>query len=173
MITTTTYNSFLNTTTYGANVTTSTVTNGYVTPTTVPKDTVNENIFTAGFDRGDYSSPPNYPDKEFIPEVITPPPTVTITFTGGKEIVAEINANTYIVDEPFEVTARELTKVTITDGDNVQVLHNVIMQECASIDDRFWFGLHEMADFDLFKLKTRGDIDYIALMTDVDLEVGE
>ena len=168
MITTTTYNSFLSTTTYGANVTTSTVTNGYVTSATV-----NENVFTAGFGREDYNTPPNYPDKEFIPEVITPPPTVTITLANGREIVAEINANTYIVDEPFEATAKELSEVTVESSDDIRVLHNAVLQECASVDGRFWFGLHEMSDFDLFKLKMRGDIDYIALMTDVDLEAGE
>lgn len=67
---------------------------------------------------------------------------VRIIFNDGTSIVAEQNANTYITAAQ-PAFPEDLSVVTVESDDQSQVFHNVTIQECASIDGRYWFGLIE------------------------------
>jgi hypothetical protein len=65
---------------------------------------------------------------------------VKIIFSDGAEIVAEQNGTCYIVDEKPDFPA-DLSTVTIGE----QVLENVALVECASIDGRYWFSFRQLS----------------------------
>ena len=83
--------------------------------------------------------------------------TVKIKFTDGTEIEAEVNATCYITDSK-PTFPDDLTGVKV-DG---ETLENVTLQECASVDGRYWFTFVEVSNFDLLK----SQVLYTALMTD-------
>ena len=95
---------------------------------------------------------------------------VTITFADGTEIKAEANATSYITDE--KPVFGDLSEVTI-DGTEGRTIKNARVLECASVDGRYWFGFQEIPKQDIVEnevVRQRGDIDYIAMMCDVELE---
>ena len=83
--------------------------------------------------------------------------TVKIILSDGTEIEAEVNGNNYITDSKPDFP-EDMTEVTI-DG---EVLENVVLQECAPVDSRYWFTFVKVSDFDLLK----SQVLYTALMTD-------
>lgn len=67
---------------------------------------------------------------------------VRIIFNDGTSVVAEQNANTYITAAQ-PVFPDDLSVVTVESDNQAQVFRNVTIQECASVDGRYWFGLLE------------------------------
>ena len=65
-----------------------------------------------------------------------------IAFKNGTTIRALQNGSCFIMDEIPEFPD-DLSTVTVRSGDEETVLHFVMVQEAASIDDRFWFCLVE------------------------------
>ena len=65
---------------------------------------------------------------------------VKIIFSNGTEVVAEQNGNCYIVDSKPDFPA-DLSTVIIGE----QVLENVALVECASIDGRYWFAFRQLS----------------------------
>ena len=95
---------------------------------------------------------------------------VVITFLDGTHIRADKNGNCYITDEEPEF-AEDLSEVTVSDG---TVYVNARRIECASADGRYWFSFHEETPDERLATeveKQRGDIDFIAMCCDVELEV--
>lgn len=96
---------------------------------------------------------------------------VTITFTDGSEVSAELNGNCYITDERPEIPD-DLSEVTVT-GAEEKTYHNARLLVCASVDGRFWFSFLEETREEKMAIeiaKQRADIDYIAIVSDIDLE---
>lgn len=91
-----------------------------------------------------------------------------IKFKNGTTVEAEVNGNCYIVDEKPTFPA-DLSEVTVTEGENESVLHEVEINESASVDGRYWFGLRELSEQELRDIKTQADIQYIAMMSDIEL----
>lgn len=91
-----------------------------------------------------------------------------ITFKNGLEIEAEVNGNCYIVDSKPDFPV-DLSEVTVTAGEGEKVLNEVEVNEAASVDGRYWFALRELTEQELKYIKTQADIQYLAMMTDVDL----
>lgn len=89
-----------------------------------------------------------------------------ITFADGSVIEADKNGDCFIVDKEFSVD--DLSKVTIGDGDNVQVLKNVKIVAAASVDGRFWFSFHKVIENPVAKLQA--NVEYIAMMSNISLE---
>jgi len=94
---------------------------------------------------------------------------VTITFLDGTEITAEQNNTSFIVDEQPEFPT-DLTEVTIEGAEGTKVLHYVDLVECASVDGRYWFTFLEVPKSVRIARKMQADLEYIAMMTDVELE---
>ena len=93
-----------------------------------------------------------------------------IVFKNGTEIEAEVNGSSFIMDTKPEIPA-DLSEVTITEKDNTRILKHAEVQECAAIDSRYWFALYETPENVLKERKMQSDIQYIAMMADIDLEV--
>lgn len=93
---------------------------------------------------------------------------VTITFKNGVEIEAEVNGNCYIVDSKPDFPV-DLSEVTVTAGEDKKILYEAEVNEAASVDGRYWFALRELTEQELKDIKTQADIQYLAMMTDVEL----
>lgn len=91
-----------------------------------------------------------------------------IKFKNGTTVEAEVNGSCYIVDEKpaFPV---DLSEVTVTVGEDEKILYEAEVNEAASVDGRYWFALRELTEQELKDVKTQADIQYLAMMTDVEL----
>ena len=67
---------------------------------------------------------------------------VTVKFANGEELTAEKNGTCLILDEKPEFPA-DLSIVTVESEEGVEIYHDAIVQECASIDGKFWFTFLE------------------------------
>lgn len=65
-----------------------------------------------------------------------------IVFGDGTEIIAEQNGSSFIVDTKPQFPDN-MDVVTITSEEQAITLHYAFVQECAGIDDRYWFTLLE------------------------------
>lgn len=95
-----------------------------------------------------------------------------ITLANGTVIEnLRLNGNNYISDK--EITADmflgNLTMVTINDGEKDTVHENMDLVQIMKYDDEYWFILRTMTKKELQDLKNRADIDYIAMMTEVEI----
>lgn len=97
--------------------------------------------------------------------------TVTISWIDGSPTLeAEVNGGSFIVDEKPEFPA-DLSVVTLSYSNGNEVtLNNARIIECASVDGRYWFTIQEIPQDVIDKAETQAKIDYLAMMTDVDLE---
>lgn len=96
--------------------------------------------------------------------------TVIIRWNDGSpELEAEVNGNVYIVDEEPTFPS-DLSNITIVSGGNEIVIANGKIVECASVDGRYWFGIQEVTEEEAIQATMRAQIDYIAMMSDIDLE---
>ena len=97
--------------------------------------------------------------------------TVTISWIDGSPTLeAEVNGGSFIVDEKPEFPA-VLSVVTLSySNGNEATLNNARIIECASVDGRYWFTIQEIPQDVIDKAETQAKIDYLAMMTDVDLE---
>ena len=96
---------------------------------------------------------------------------VTITFTDGSTVEAELNGNCYITDQKPEIPD-DLSEVTVT-GAEEKVYKNARLLESASVDGRYWFSFLEETKEEKMAVevaKQRADIDFIAMVSDIDLE---
>ena len=101
----------------------------------------------------------------------------TVTLSDGTELTdLTLNGNNFISTE--EVTedtfAGKLLEVTISDGETEEVLHNAeLIQISTLVPGEWWFILREIPADVLRERKIQANIEYIAMMTDVDLNEGE
>ena len=98
----------------------------------------------------------------------------TIELSNGAEIEnLELNGNNFISDTEIaaEMFDGGLSEVRIigNKGTNYTISHAKLIQ-IMELDGKWWFILAEMTAEELQFEKQRSDIDYIAMMTDVDLE---
>lgn len=96
---------------------------------------------------------------------------VTITFTDGSEISAELNGSCYITKKK-PTFPEDLSEVTIT-GAEEKTYTDARVIEAASVDGRYWFSFAEETKDEKIErsiAKQRADIDYIAIVSEIDLE---
>ncbi len=91
-----------------------------------------------------------------------------ITFVDGTTIDAEINGSCYITAKKPEFPD-DMSKVTVKIGDEKKKLVEVEVNEAASVDGQYWFTLLEMTESELEAIRIQADIQYIAMMSGVDL----
>lgn len=95
---------------------------------------------------------------------------VTITFKDGTVLEAEKNASTYIVDSKPEFPA-DLSDVSVTgEGGDAAVFAHAKVIECYPSDKRYWFTFLEETETERSAKKMQSDIEYIAMMSDIELE---
>ena len=98
---------------------------------------------------------------------------VTITWGDGTQTEAELNGNSYAVAEAF--IPADLSEVTIEKADGTLTMLDPLFFETAKLDERFWFSFMEKTEADRAREaleKQRADINFIAVMSDIDLEEG-
>lgn len=101
----------------------------------------------------------------------------TITLSDGTTLTdLTLNGNNFIsTSEVTEETfAGKLSEVTISDGETTEILHHAeLIQISTLVPGEWWFILREIPADVLFERKMQANLEYIAMMTDVDLEEGE
>lgn len=94
---------------------------------------------------------------------------ITIALSNGTELTGlELNGNNYISPE-------KLTEDTFADGLSPVVINGEEHEQMALVqciqhaDGRTWFILRDVTAEEIANAKLRSDIDFIALMSDIDL----
>lgn len=62
-----------------------------------------------------------------------------------------------------------LAKVIVNDGERDTVYENMELVQIVKHDEEYWFVLRTMTKRELQDLKNRADIDYLAMMSDIEL----
>lgn len=100
--------------------------------------------------------------------------TYTISFADGTIIDnLRLNGNNFISGTELTeaVFAGNLRHVTITDSDGIaEEYTNMELVQLRQYGDEWWFILREKSTQQMSDERVRADIDYIAMMTDVELE---
>lgn len=60
--------------------------------------------------------------------------------------------------------------MTISDGETTTEHEHVELVQCKQYGDEYWFVLRELSEEELAAAKTQANIEYIAMMADIDLE---
>lgn len=94
---------------------------------------------------------------------------VKITFTNGMVIEAEENAGSLITDSRPDFPA-DLSSVKVAGAGGERMYKNAEIVECASVDGRCWFAFREIPEAERKAGQTQANIEYIAMMTGIDLE---
>lgn len=95
-----------------------------------------------------------------------------ITLADGTVIEnLKLNGNNFVSDREItsEMFGGNLSKVTINDGEKDTVLKNMELVQIAKYGEEYFFILRQLTDKELQDIKNRADIDYIAMMTDVEI----
>lgn len=98
-----------------------------------------------------------------------------ITLADGTQLKnLKLNGNNYI--SKIEITEDDfkgkLSKITIeneTDKTSEELEHMELVQ-IVHYEDGYYFVLRQLSADEIDKIKTKADIEYLAMMTDVDLE---
>ena len=93
---------------------------------------------------------------------------VKIIFNDKSEINAERNGSTFIADAKPTIPD-DLTNVEIFEDGVTTVIQNAQFVECYPLDERYYFTFIEISDAELQHIKDRADIEYIAMMSDIEL----
>ena len=95
-----------------------------------------------------------------------------ITLADGTVIDnLRLNGNNYISDKELtaDVFLGNLAKVIVNDGERDTVYENMELVQIVKYDEEYWFVLRTMTKRELQDLKNRADIDYLAMMSDIEL----
>ena len=99
--------------------------------------------------------------------------TWTITLADGTTLEGlTLNGNNYVSGNPLTEAdfAGKLGHVTISDGEITTVMEHAVLVQCKKYDKEYWFVLRELSAEELMAAKTQANIEYIAMMADIDLE---
>lgn len=100
----------------------------------------------------------------------------SISLSNGTTISnLKLNGNNFISDTEImaEMFAGGLSEVHISgDKGTSYIINHAKLIQIIELDGKWWFILGEMSAEELLFEKISSDIDYIAMMTDVDLEEG-
>lgn len=95
---------------------------------------------------------------------------ITIALSNGTTLTdLEMNGNNYITRQQIsEETFQDgLSPVMIGEEEHPEM---VLVQVQEHEDGRFWFILRDATPEEIFNAKVRSDIEYLAMMTEVELE---
>ena len=98
-----------------------------------------------------------------------------ITLSDGTKLEnLVLNGNNFIsgakiTEDDFK---GKLSKVTVEGKDFKQEYNNMELVQIAHYEDGYYFVLREIPQEELDKLKMQSDIEYLAMMSDIDMEEG-
>ena len=82
-----------------------------------------------------------------------------------------LNGNNFISDEPVteETFKDNCTPVTINDGETDDIHEYMECVQVIEVGSEYWFVLRDLSPDELFMMKTRSDIEYLAMMSEIEL----
>ncbi|MCD8159448.1 MAG: hypothetical protein LUD77_11375 [Clostridiales bacterium] len=95
-----------------------------------------------------------------------------ITLSDGTEISGlSLNGNNFISAEAIEESVFEgnCSPVTISDGETDEVHENMELVQLKEYKDEYWFILRDISEKELEERQLRSDIEYLAMMCEVEL----
>ena len=102
--------------------------------------------------------------------------TFTIELSDGSQIKnLKLNGNNYVskkelTESDFEGKLKHIKIINETDN-TFEELDNVELIQLIKYSDGYYFVLKEISEEELKRMKMQGDIEYLAMMTNADLEV--
>ena len=96
-----------------------------------------------------------------------------ITLSDGTKLEnLGLNGNNFISEAKIteDDFKGKLSKVTVEGKDFKQEYNNMELVQIAHYEDGYYFVLREISQEELDKLKMQSDIEYIAMMSDIDME---
>jgi len=97
----------------------------------------------------------------------------TITLGDGSQLEGlERNGNTFetaqnITEETFE---GKLDHIVVEDGETEEEFENVVLVRLWKVEETTYFVLRELTQDEVNQMQNRADIEYIAMMCDVELD---
>lgn len=95
-----------------------------------------------------------------------------VVLADGTELTGlTCNGNNFISSKPIERSTFEnnMSPVIISSGNDNELHDSMDLVHLTVMEDKTWFALRDLTVSELAAIKTRSDIDYIAMMCDVDL----
>lgn len=96
----------------------------------------------------------------------------TITLADGTELTGlGMNGDNFISNEEIDSSVFEnnLSSVIISDGEIEETHGQMALVHLTQMDDEYWFTLRDLSVQELQEMKNRADIEYLALVLDVDV----
>ena len=96
----------------------------------------------------------------------------TITLADGTELTdLRLNGDNYISDEPVseDIFDENCTPLIVSDGETEEVHENAELIQVAQYGSEYWITFRDLTQAELDNAKMRSDIEYLAMMTDVEL----
>lgn len=96
----------------------------------------------------------------------------TITLADGTELNdLRLNGNNFISDQPVveDVFEDNCTPLTISDGETEEVHENAELVQIVQHGSEYWMVFRDLSEEEIENAKMRSDIEYLAMMTDVEL----
>lgn len=96
----------------------------------------------------------------------------TIVLENGTRIEdLTLNGNNFVSKTKIEpeIFDRNLGQVTISDGETIEEHFNMQLIQITQMKDEWWFILRDIPEDEIKNAKLRADVDFIAMMTDVEI----
>ena len=97
----------------------------------------------------------------------------TITLTDGTSIGdLTLNGNNYIskTSVQAETFVGNCSPMTVSDGETEEVHEFAELVQIKQYGNEYWMVFRDIPEHERKEVKVRADVDYLAMMTDVDLE---
>ena len=96
-----------------------------------------------------------------------------ITLDDGRVLTdLTLNGDNFI--SKTEITEDELrgncSSITISDGETVEHHEHTELIQVIMVGDEYWISFHDLTEDEIKQARMRADIDYMAMMADIDLE---
>ena len=98
--------------------------------------------------------------------------TYTMTLSDESQLVGlKLNGNNFISStEVTEETFKgKLARVSVTGGEDSWTGENLQLVQISKVGDEYWFILRELSAKEIAEMRIRSDLDYVAMMCDVEI----
>lgn len=98
--------------------------------------------------------------------------TYKVKLADGTELCdLDMNGNNYISKTPISkgIFENNCSPVIISCGEEVEIHPAMDVIHVTKMDQGYWFALRDLTESELRAIKIRSDIEYLALMCDIEL----
>ena len=96
----------------------------------------------------------------------------SVTLSDGTVIDGlRMNGNNFISKDPIdpEMFEGNLAVVVINDGETEETRENMELVQVTRMGEEYWFVLRDVPASEIANAKLRSDLDYLAMMADVEI----